>query len=135
MKLTTIVTAILAGVNVVVLAKSCKHGGVYCGQSLLNRGKWTGSQGRFWPYGHSKSRGVSVQVSKILRLTPFISFSSIGNYRDHIIETLKAARQPTDEPHIISSLFDCLKNGELRYRDYCGKGCGGVGSKDADYCL
>lgn len=42
MKLTTIVAAILAGANVVVLAKSCKQGGVYCGQSLLNRGEWAG---------------------------------------------------------------------------------------------
>ncbi|KAI7781387.1 hypothetical protein LA080_014821 [Diaporthe eres] len=95
MKLTTVVAAILAGANVVVLAKSCKQGGVYCGQSLLNR----------------------------------------GNYRDHIIETLKAAGKPTDEPHIVSSLFDCLKDGDIRYRDYCGRGCGGVDNKNADYCL
>lgn len=66
---------------------------------------------------------------------PFISCSSVGNYRDHIIETLKAVGQPTDEAHIISSLFDCLGGGDIRYRDYCGRGCAGVGSKDADYCL
>lgn len=71
----------------------------------------------------------------MLRLTTFITVSPIGNYRDHIIETLKAAGMPTDEPHIVSSLFDCLKDGDIRYRDYCGRGCGGVGNNNADYCL
>ncbi|KAH8770962.1 hypothetical protein F5883DRAFT_642916 [Diaporthe sp. PMI_573] len=95
MKLTSIAAAVLAGANVLVLAKSCKEGGDYCGQSLLNR----------------------------------------GNYRDHIVETLRAIGQPTDEAHIISSLFDCLGGGDIRFRQYCGSGCGGVGNDDPDYCL
>ncbi|KAJ0119700.1 hypothetical protein J7T55_013903 [Diaporthe amygdali] len=95
MKLTSIVAAILAGANVAVIAKSCKQGGVYCGQSLLKR----------------------------------------GNYHDHIVETLDAEGQSTDDVHIRNSLFDCLSNGDIRYRDYCYKGCGGIDSKDADYCL
>lgn len=53
MKFTTIVAANLAGANVAVLAKSCKQGGVYCGQSLLNRGEWNDyPKGRGWPYDH-----------------------------------------------------------------------------------
>ncbi|KAI9903453.1 hypothetical protein N3K66_002805 [Trichothecium roseum] len=78
-----------------VAADSCNKGGVYCGQSLLNK----------------------------------------GNYRDHITETLRAAGVPDDESHIINGLFDCLGGGDIRYRDYCGGGCGGVGSEDPDYCV
>lgn len=70
-----------------------------------------------------------------LRLILFVSCASVGNYRAHIIETLKDSGKDTDEVHIINSLFDCLKDGDIRLRDYCSRGCGGVGSKDADYCL
>ncbi|KIY68648.1 hypothetical protein CYLTODRAFT_489569 [Cylindrobasidium torrendii FP15055 ss-10] len=86
---------VLAVTPEVVNAKSCHRGGVYCGQSLLNR----------------------------------------GNYHDHIVRVLEAANQPTDEAHIRASIFDCLSGGDIRFRGYCDKGCGGVGSDDADYCL
>ncbi|KZV81108.1 hypothetical protein EXIGLDRAFT_844332 [Exidia glandulosa HHB12029] len=78
-----------------VLADSCNRGGVYCGQSLLNK----------------------------------------GNYRNHIIQVLQANGQPTDELHIIDSIFDCLSGGEISLRGFCSKGCGGVDSKDADFCF
>ncbi|KIY68649.1 hypothetical protein CYLTODRAFT_252582 [Cylindrobasidium torrendii FP15055 ss-10] len=91
------VSAILAALILAVTtdAKSCKRGGVYCGQSLLNR----------------------------------------GNYHDHIVRVLKASNQPTDDAHIRGSIFDCLSGGEIRYRGYCSRGCGGVGNSDPDYCL
>lgn len=78
---------------------------------------------------------VLPQMCQRLRLIFFVSCASVGNYRAHIIETLKDSGKDTDEVHIINSLFDCLKDGDIRLRDYCSRGCGGVGSKDADYCL
>ncbi|KAJ7596283.1 hypothetical protein C8J56DRAFT_773804, partial [Mycena floridula] len=63
------------------------------------------------------------------------SLRTKGNYRDHIIFVLEANGQPTDEAHIVSSIFDCLSGGEIRFRGYCDKGCEGVGSKDPDFCL
>ncbi|KIY68657.1 hypothetical protein CYLTODRAFT_350996 [Cylindrobasidium torrendii FP15055 ss-10] len=96
MHFSTIFTALLLAIAPeVAIAKSCKRGGVYCGQSLLNR----------------------------------------GNYWDHIVETLQASGQPTDDAHVRASIFDCLSDGDIRYRGYCSRGCGGVGSDDADYCL
>lgn len=58
-----------------------------------------------------------------------------GNYRNHIINTLRAEGLPTDERHINNSRFDCLSKGEIAYRQYCSTGCGGTDSRDADYCL
>lgn len=56
MKLISIFAAILAGANIVVLAKSCKQGGVYCGQSLLNRGECAGYPSNLgWSVGHCKA--------------------------------------------------------------------------------
>ncbi|KAJ7214276.1 hypothetical protein C8J57DRAFT_1096562 [Mycena rebaudengoi] len=78
-----------------VVADSCNRGGVYCGQSLLNK----------------------------------------GNYHDHIVTTLASVGQPTDDVHIINSLFDCLSDGEIRFVGFCANGCGGVGSDDPDFCL
>ncbi|KAF9891439.1 hypothetical protein FE257_003905 [Aspergillus nanangensis] len=88
------IIAILAGV-LSVSAKSCKKGGIYCGQSLLNR----------------------------------------GNYENHIKEVLASQGKPTDHAHVLNSLFNCIENGAITYQVYCSKGCGGVGSTDADYCL
>lgn len=107
---------VLAVAPEVVNAKSCHRGGVYCGQSLLNRGMYF-------------SRRIVCYVSEISNLLVQ------GNYHDHIVETLEAANQPTDEAHIRASIFDCLSGGDIRFRGYCDKGCGGVGSDDADYCL
>ncbi|KIY68660.1 hypothetical protein CYLTODRAFT_350963 [Cylindrobasidium torrendii FP15055 ss-10] len=76
-------------------ANSCNKGGVYCGQSLLNK----------------------------------------GNYYAHIVETLRSVGQPTDDTHVRLSIFDCLSNGDIRYRGFCSKGCGGVGNSNADYCF
>ncbi|KZW00547.1 hypothetical protein EXIGLDRAFT_761631, partial [Exidia glandulosa HHB12029] len=78
-----------------VVAASCNQGGVYCGQSLLNK----------------------------------------GNYHDHIVQVLQANGQPTDQAHIINSIFDCLSGGEIRFRGYCANGCGGVGTEDPDFCV
>ncbi|KAJ1323011.1 hypothetical protein MN608_11865 [Microdochium nivale] len=58
-----------------------------------------------------------------------------GNYRDHIVETLKASNQPTDEARIQNSRFDCVGGGDIIYREFCSKGCGGTDSEDPDYCL
>ncbi|OAQ80502.1 hypothetical protein VFPBJ_06087 [Purpureocillium lilacinum] len=58
-----------------------------------------------------------------------------GNYRNHIIETLKAANQPTDESHIQNSKFDCLDKGDIAYREFCSRGCGGTDTENPDYCL
>lgn len=58
-----------------------------------------------------------------------------GNYHDHIVETLEAAGQPTDDAHIRSSIFDCVSGGDIIFRGYCARGCGGVGTEDPDFCL
>lgn len=58
-----------------------------------------------------------------------------GNYRNHIIETLKASGQPTDEARIQNSKFDCIGGGDIVYRQYCSNGCGGTDSEDPDYCF
>ncbi|KAF9465348.1 hypothetical protein BDZ94DRAFT_1254337 [Collybia nuda] len=95
MKFTAVLAAIFIAAPSFVIADSCNRGGVYCGQSLLNK----------------------------------------GNYRDHIIQVLEANGQPTDEAHIISSIFDCLDGGEIRFRGFCSRGCGGVGTEDPDFCV
>ncbi|KXJ86589.1 hypothetical protein Micbo1qcDRAFT_209001 [Microdochium bolleyi] len=58
-----------------------------------------------------------------------------GNYRDHIVETLQAAGQPTDESRIQNSKFDCIGGGDIVYREFCSRGCGGTDSEDPDYCF
>ncbi|KAJ7367138.1 hypothetical protein DFH08DRAFT_764838 [Mycena albidolilacea] len=58
-----------------------------------------------------------------------------GNYRDHIIQVLTAIGQPTDEAHIINSLFDCLSGGEIRFISFCANGCGGTTTTNPDFCL
>ncbi|KAJ1323056.1 hypothetical protein MN608_11910 [Microdochium nivale] len=58
-----------------------------------------------------------------------------GNYRDHIIETLQANGQSTNEAHIQNSKFDCIGGGDIVYRQYCANGCGGTDSEDPDYCF
>ncbi|RYP59132.1 hypothetical protein DL769_008667 [Monosporascus sp. CRB-8-3] len=58
-----------------------------------------------------------------------------GNYRDHIVETLQAVGQPTDEAHIQNSKFDCLDDGDIAFRQFHSKGCGGTDSENPDYCL
>lgn len=109
MKFVTI--AILASATAVV-ADSCNRGGVYCGSSLLRKGKHTAPK------------------DSMAKCT-----NSPGNYRNHIIETLKAANQPTDESHIQNSKFDCLDKGDIAYREFCSRGCGGTDTENPDYCL
>ncbi|KAF2643755.1 hypothetical protein P280DRAFT_546656 [Massarina eburnea CBS 473.64] len=58
-----------------------------------------------------------------------------GNYRDHIVETLKAAGIDADEIHIQNGIFHCLNNGEIHYYEFCEKGCGGTDSTAPDYCF
>ncbi|KAK7750021.1 hypothetical protein SLS62_008013 [Diatrype stigma] len=58
-----------------------------------------------------------------------------GNYRDHILQTLQAAGQQTDEAHIQNSKFNCVANGDIIFQEYCANGCGGTTSEDPDYCL
>lgn len=48
---------------------------------------------------------------------------------------LKAAKQPTSEVHIQNSKFDCQSGGEIVFREFCSKGCGGTDSEDPDYCF
>ncbi|RYO77520.1 hypothetical protein DL766_009618 [Monosporascus sp. MC13-8B] len=57
---------------------------------------------------------------------------SLGSYRDHIVETLQAADQSTHEAHVQNSRFDCLSDGDISYRKFCSKGCGGTDSEDPD---
>ncbi|KAH7328091.1 hypothetical protein B0I35DRAFT_416535 [Stachybotrys elegans] len=64
-----------------------------------------------------------------------ISLLRKGNYRDHVVETLQAVGQPTDEAHIQNSRFDCLEGGDIAWRQFCAAGCGGADSEDPDYCL
>ncbi|KAJ7020742.1 hypothetical protein C8F04DRAFT_1274579 [Mycena alexandri] len=58
-----------------------------------------------------------------------------GNYHDHIVQTLTAAGQSTDEAHVDNSLFDCLSGGEIRFISFCANGCGGTTTTNADFCL
>ncbi|KAF2678435.1 hypothetical protein K458DRAFT_394975 [Lentithecium fluviatile CBS 122367] len=58
-----------------------------------------------------------------------------GNYKAHIVETLEDAGVGTDDWHVQNALFDCLKDGDIRYRAFCDIGCGGTDSTDADYCF
>lgn len=51
------------------------------------------------------------------------------------MRVLQAANQPTDEAHVQNSKFDCQADGEIQYREFCTKGCGGTDSTDPDYCL
>ncbi|KAF9888036.1 hypothetical protein FE257_009300 [Aspergillus nanangensis] len=93
MKVLSIVAILTAALS--VSAKSCNKGGIYCGQSLLNK----------------------------------------GNYENHIKEVLSSEGKPTDQTHVLNSLFNCIESGGITYVEYCSKGCGGVGSTAADYCL
>ena len=70
----------------------------------------------------------------MLTLFSFL-FWRTGNYRDHIVRVLKAAKQPTSEVHIQNSKFDCQSGGEIVFREFCSKGCGGTDSEDPDYCF
>lgn len=110
-----------------VAAKSCKRGGSYCGSSLLRRGEFA-SRSPFRP---------SVRTRLVLAGAPKTDapLSVAGNYRDHIVETLKAKGVSTDERHIQNSRFDCLSGGDIAYRQYCSHGCGGTNNEDPDYCL
>lgn len=119
MKFTTIATA-LATV-MVVAAKSCNQGGVYCGSSLLRKGEPKISPST---YNEPKRFESNPRVSRVA-----------GNYRDHIFRTLGEAGVPTDEAHIQDSKFDCLGGGEIVYREFCANGCGGTDNTDPDYCL
>ncbi|KAJ6537508.1 hypothetical protein DFH09DRAFT_992044 [Mycena vulgaris] len=58
-----------------------------------------------------------------------------GNYHDHIVQVLTADGQPTDETHIVNSLFDCLSGGEIRFISFCANGCGGTTTTNPDFCL
>lgn len=60
--------------------------------------------------------------------------TNAGNYREHIERVLKAAHQSISEEHVQRSLFDCLKDGEIRYIKYCSKGCGNTDNTKPDYC-
>ncbi|EJD37676.1 hypothetical protein AURDEDRAFT_49312, partial [Auricularia subglabra TFB-10046 SS5] len=57
-----------------------------------------------------------------------------GNYHDHIVAVLTSVGQPTDETHVVNSLFNCLSGGEITYQGFCANGCGGVNSKNPDFC-
>ncbi|KAJ6447101.1 DNA-binding protein hgh1 protein [Purpureocillium lavendulum] len=120
MKISTILAAVFV---TVATAKSCNRGGVYCGSSLLRKGK-----------------ARSLLCRTALALKNFTSadkrrFLPPGNYREHIKETLKSAGVSQDERHIQNSKFDCLSGGDIKYREFCASGCGGTDSKDPDYCL
>ncbi|RYP31765.1 hypothetical protein DL767_005585 [Monosporascus sp. MG133] len=117
MKFTTI-TAVFATAGVVV-ADSCNRGGVYCGSSLLRKGK---------PPRQTLIPTFSVPPT-------CNAIHKTRNYRDHIKETLQAAGVSTDERHIQNSKFDCLSDGDIAYREFCSNGCGGTDSTDPDYCL
>lgn len=60
----------------------------------------------------------------------------IGNYGAQANGALKAANQPTDDPHIRESLFHCNggNNGDISFIQYCGGGCRDGGSGNSDYC-
>ena len=60
---------------------------------------------------------------------------TLGNYRDHIVQTLRDAGQSTDEAHIQNGKFDCLSGGDIAFREFCSRGCGGTESENPDYCL
>ncbi|QMW42881.1 hypothetical protein AFCA_007085 [Aspergillus flavus] len=59
-----------------------------------------------------------------------------GNYGAQANGALKAANQPTDDPHIRESLFHCNggNNGDISFIQYCGGGCRDGGSGNSDYC-
>lgn len=108
-------------------AASCNKGGVYCGQSLLNKGT----------YSHgSRSPPLGIELAPATRNGSCSRGTTrTGKYHDHIVATLSAAGQPIGEQHVQNSIFDCLSGGDIRYVKYCRHGCGGVGSKVDDYCL
>ncbi|GAW22600.1 hypothetical protein ANO14919_121420 [Xylariales sp. No.14919] len=58
-----------------------------------------------------------------------------GNYYDHIVQVLQASGQPTDNTHVVNSLFHCGSGGEIFFQSFCGNGCAGVGSLEDDTCL
>jgi len=103
----------LASASVLEARDSCNSGGVYCGTSLLNKGKYAAM--------HNQAGLLIITVS----FRP-------GNYHDHIVDVLLQNGQPTDEAHIDDSLFDCLSGGEIRF---CANGCGGTTTTAADFCL
>lgn len=137
--LTLLVLAVAAPV---IEAKSCHKGGVYCGASLLNRGNLLLFQilRLLSPiHRHTSVPWCLLPCSVPLHRLSIFPFGRAniwkGNYRDHIVETLQSAGQSTDERHIQSSIFDCLGDGDIRYRGFCSQGCAGVGSDNPDYCL
>ena len=122
---------------------------MYCGSSLLRKGKQRRSPPSivfnniddpflFLPlrpyHPHPPKRGDLNYHPNAPPFSLMIDYPA-GNYRDHIKRTLKAAKQPTDERHIQNSKFDCVSDGDIVFRQFCARGCGGTDSTNPDYCL
>ncbi|KAH6651618.1 hypothetical protein BKA67DRAFT_660414 [Truncatella angustata] len=118
MKATTSILAVLFAMTTSVVADSCNRGGVYCGSSLLRKGGKLTLLGMF-------DACVSLTNMRI----------NLGNYQDHIVDTLNTVKVDADDKHIQNSLFDCLSDGDIKYVEFCINGCGGTASTDPDYCL
>lgn len=119
MKLINLIALYLISVAAVVVAKSCKNGGVYCGQSLLNRGT-SGKSPLSCPSGRC----------------PWLTVPNhAGNYYNHIVAVLQENGKPTDEEDVLDSLFQCGSGGDIFYLTFCSHGCGGVGNIEPDYCI
>ncbi|ROW06753.1 hypothetical protein VMCG_04189 [Cytospora schulzeri] len=57
-----------------------------------------------------------------------------GDYYTTIVDSLSKAGQPTDEQHVTDSLFLCMDDDNVPFKDYCANGCT-VGPSDGnDYC-
>ena len=61
-----------------------------------------------------------------------------GNYYDQIDAALIAAGQSQDSNHVHNSLFFCINdnntNGNIKFVEFCEKGCQDGGDKNSDFC-
>lgn len=93
------------------MGRNCTEGLSYCGQLLLSIGGLD---------GHFKQAGQCIN-------------EDAGKYDDKINKALRDAKQTPDAPHIQQGLYDCGKNGDVTFNNYCVEGChdGGAGKSDS----
>jgi hypothetical protein len=125
-QLSIIAIALTSALSGLVAAKSCKTGGIYCGTSLLDRGKLWFSQTNWFLHKNFVSRANTETPLNWL-------FQFTGNYITNINTGLAAQSVPETEFNQHNSLWDCTHNGQIQFSTLCLMGCLANGSDD-DTC-
>jgi len=129
MQLTTLFALALASSSSFVLAANCKTGLVYCGRTLLTRGK------RPPPSPNTSFHGTHTVPPFLRTLT--IRSSCVGNYFAQIAAELRARGESTADNYINDSTFFCKggSNGDIIWQHKCTDGrCVNNGDGNSDYC-